>query len=143
MISKQMKIKLVAIIASVAFLGTVVFGLIFMMDATMKMDQQSMAGDCPFTMFSGAACPQSALGAIAHHISLYQSFTNASVNFGFAALMISLLLAVSAILAIFIGSFSLELSVLTGILYNYPPDSSYKRKISRWLSLHENSPAII
>ncbi len=142
MISKQMKIKSVAAIALIAFLGAVVFGFILMMDTNTSMNQ-SMASECPYATVGGKVCPQGVLGVIVHHISLYQSFTNVPINFGMAALMISLLLVVSAILAIFIKLSLFGPSVLNGIFYNSPLNSLYKRKISRWLSLHENSPATV
>lgn len=140
MISKRMKIKVVAAIAFMAFLGSVAFGLIFMMDSTMKMDQP-MANECPFTMFGSQECPQSALGAVVHHISLYQSFTNVPVNFGLAAIIISLFFVISAILAVFLNNSLFGLPALVGIFYSPPPNTLYKSKVTRWLALHENSPA--
>lgn len=142
MLSKRMKIKTAAIVAFMAFLGTVAFGLIFMMDSNMKMERP-MANECPFTAFGGKACSQNASGAVVHHISLYQSFTNVPVNFGMASLIFSLFLVVSAIIAIFINYALLAFSATACTYYNFPPATSYKRKISRWLSLHENSPAIV
>ncbi len=141
MISKRIKIKAVAIIAFLAFLGSVAFGLIFMMDSNMKMGQPMMASECPFTTDGSGACPQGALGAVAHHISLYQSFTNVPVNFGIVALIISLFLVVVAILAAFLSQSVFVVPALSGIFYNSPPGISYTRKMTRWLSLHENSPA--
>lgn len=134
-----MKIKAVAVIAFMAFLGTVAFGLIFMMDSTMKMEQ-SMSNGCPFTMYGSQECPQSALGAVVHHISLYQSFTNVPVNFGLAAIIMSLFFVISAILAIFLNNSIFGLPALIGIFYSPPPNKLYKSKVTRWLALHENSP---
>mgnify|MGYP001612152722 FL=1 len=143
MTSKQMKIKLVAAIAFVAFLGVVVFGFIFMMNINMHTDH-SAASECPRIMFSGGTCPQSALDAAVHHISIYQLFTNAPINFGIMASMISLLFAMSAILAIFINlALLVGQFALAGIFYNSPLNTSYKRKVTHWLALHENSPAFL
>lgn len=141
MLNKRIKIKLVAAIASIAFLGTVAFGLIFMMDSNMKMEKP-MANECPFAVFGGKVCSQNVSGAVVHHISLYQSFTNIPINFGMAALIFSLFLVISAIISVFLNFALPAPSALAGIYYNFPPNTSYKRKISRWLSLHENSPAV-
>lgn len=140
MMINRFKIKFIATVVLAAFLGAVAVGLIFMMDSGMNMEQ-SMADECPYAMVGGNVCPQSALGAVVHHISLYQSFTNVPVSFGMAAFIFSMFLVINAILAVIINSAPPALPVIAGIFYNSPPDSSYKRKISRWLSLHENSPA--
>ena len=141
MMIKLLKIKFIAAIALAAFLGTAVIGLIFMMDSDMKMDQ-NMADECPYALVGDKVCPQSAFGSVVHQISLYQLFTNAPINFGLAAFIFSLFLIAGAILAVFINSALSAPPAITGISCNFPPGASYKRKISRWLSLHENSPAI-
>ena len=136
-----MKIKSAATIVLMAFLGMVAFGLIFMMDISMNMDER-MADQCPLTVFGGEVCPQSALGVAIHHISVYQSLTSVPVNFGIAAFVIFLLIFISAIAAVFINSARFGLPAIIGFFYNFPPSTSYTRKITRWLSLHENSPAV-
>ena len=141
MMSRQVKIKLTAITALTAFLSVIIFGLIFMMDLNMSMDQR-MANGCPLSIIlDGKICPESALGIAVHHFSIYQSLTNVPVNFGIAALIISLLFVLSAILAVFINLSFFGNPAFVRIFYNSPPHTWYKRKISRWLSLHENSPA--
>ncbi len=142
MVSKQMKTKLFSAIALASFVGTAAFGLLFMTDTNMNT-AEPMARECPFTMFDGKICPQSVLGVVVHHISLYQSFTNAPANFGMAMLIISSFFVLSAIFAVFINLSLIGNPAFFNIFYNSPPGTVYKRNITRWLALHENSPAVI
>ena len=100
-----------------------------------------ISGNCPFSAIGASLCPQDTVAIVLHHISAYQSFINVSVNFGTVALIISLLLVPWMTFVVFISPSLLRPLALVGILYNFPPDTSYKREITRWLALHENSPA--
>ncbi|TSA45201.1 hypothetical protein D4R51_02270 [bacterium] len=100
-----------------------------------------MFGNCPFSAMGVSLCPQDIVAMVFHHASAYQSFINIPVNSGATAL-VSLLLAAFAILLASLGSFMLGSPAPFGILYNPPPNTSYHRKTTHWLALHENSPAI-
>lgn len=101
-----------------------------------------VSGDCPFSAMGVLLCPQDIVAIVFHHISAYQSFINVPINLGVTALIISLLLITYAISVVFISPSLLRPLTLVGTLYNSPPDTSYKRETTRWLALHENSPAI-
>jgi len=100
-----------------------------------------MQSDCPFSAMGVSLCPQDTVAMAFHHISAYNSFLNVPVNLGITTFIISLLLVAGAMLAVSLNITLFELPVLVGIFYHFPLDVSYKRKITRWLSLHENSPA--
>lgn len=103
----------------------------------------SMQSDCPFTTAMGgtAQCAGSALfaGAI-HHLSAVQSFLSVPVHSDITALLASFLAA--GIIFLFIHP----------LLYSQPPSPRFSfippvsfrtQKITRWLSLLENSPSTI
>lgn len=139
--SKQIKIKLAAIIVSIAFLGTIILGFVFMMDANMKMDQ-SVASECPLAVLSGEICPVGILGIAVHHISAYQSFSSILVSKNIWELVI--LIIFSSTLWLFGRR----------LFFNQEPSLAYlaerhiknkrfsleSEKITRWLSLFESSP---
>ena len=88
-----------------------------------------MQGDCPFSTMA-VSCPQDALAAAVHHISAFVSFLNVPIvlfTIIFTAFIFSLPL--------------LRRPLVIGYLYN-PPRYSQNRKITRWLSLFENSPPL-
>lgn len=116
---------------------TIVF---FSFAVIMHESDGSVSGDCPFSAMGASLCPRNTMAVVFHHISAYQSLINIPVNLGITTLIILLLIA-SAILTVSINPSLLGMFSLVGILYNSPPDTSYKRKITRWLAFHENSPA--
>jgi dolichol kinase len=100
-----------------------------------------MVGDCPFSAMGASLCPQDNVAVAIHHVSAYYAFLNVPVGTSFAALMISLLLVACTLLIITIRSPLLGLPILAYVLYDSPPPNAYSRKITRWLSLFENSPS--
>ena len=140
--NKQIKIKSAAIITSIAFLGMIVFGTIFVMDMNMDMDQHT-ASECPFALFGGGTCLQNALGATMHHISVYQSFSHVLVSKNIAGLLILIIL--SSILWLFgrrlFFNQELSLAYLTKHHIKNRYSSLKSEDLATWLSLFENSPS--
>lgn len=99
-----------------------------------------MQTDCPFTQTGASLCPQDALDMVVHHISAYQSLLSVAIDSGITVLM----LAVSSIgiaLTLFARLLPGSLPVSRGALYESPPLVSYRRKLTHWLSILENSPS--
>lgn len=130
--------KIIALFVLTSFLTIIFFNFAVMMHEP----DGSMQGNCPFSSMGVSLCPQDILAMAFHHISAYNSLLNVPVNFGITTLIISFFLIASVILAVFIDPSLFGPPVLAGILFNTPPDTSYKRKIISWLALRENSPAI-
>lgn len=102
----------------------------------------SMQGDCPFSTTGTPLCPQDALAMTLHHLSSYQSFFSVPVGFGLAEL--SIIFAVIGIaLVLSTNLFSFLYTVPIGALYKSPPAAVYNRRLTRWLSILENSPSFI
>ncbi|MDP2655765.1 MAG: hypothetical protein Q8P17_04580 [bacterium] len=100
-----------------------------------------MQGGCPFSATGIVLCSQDALVAALHHISAYQSFLNVPVDSTLMLLMGALLLAVY-ILVLIIRPLLFVVPVRLAHFSHGPPLSARTRKITRWLSLLENSPSL-
>lgn len=100
-----------------------------------------MKNDCPFSAVETTLCLGNALTLAFHHISAYQSFFSAPVSSNVTILIISLLLAAWAILTLFVNQLLFNRRAFIIRSYNAPP-VSLDRKLSRWLSLLENSPSM-
>ena len=122
----------------VSFLAVVFFSFAFMMYGP----NGQMIDDCLLGAMGQSICPQGAVTTIIHHISAYHTFLNVFVGIGFSSLIISLLLAICAAPVIFSRLLSLRTAFLARVLYNLQPVNLYRRKITHWLSLFENSPSI-
>ena len=113
----------------------------FLSFATMSYGQDGhMQGDCPFSTTGTPLCPQDAFSMVLHHISAYQSFLNVPVDFGITALLMALSLIGIALMV----SKRLFLQIpiiLTRLWYEPPFITSQERKLTRWLSILENSPS--
>ena len=115
------------LIAVLAFTAITVFGL-------MAMDHSGGHYGCIAARASGAICPDASPWAvIGMHLKAFQSFSNAVFN---------------PIFAIFFSVFWLLQKNKTGLLIGFR--ESFKRtvfsfagQVIRWISLHENSPALI
>ena len=116
--------------------------VLFSFATMMHGPEGRISGDCPFSAMGVSLCPQDTVAIVFHHISAYQSFINVPINLGITALIISLLLVTYAISVVFISPSLLSPLVLVIVLCDSPSDTSYKRETTRWLALHENSPAI-
>ena len=127
--------KIIIPLTLVSFLMVAFFGF-----ATMTAGQAgSMQGGCPFSATGASLCPQNALDVAIHHLSAYQSFLNVPIVFDLAALIIALF--VVAVISMLFARPILILAASTGLLYESPPLVSYNKKLIRWLSLFELSPA--
>jgi hypothetical protein len=130
--------KIIAALVLTSFLTVVIFSFAVMMQGP----DGRMEGDCPFSVVGLSICPQDTVAVAIHHISAYQAFLNVSVSSGLTALILSLLLAVCAIFFIFIRSLLLGSPSFVCVPNDSPPTGSSGRKITRWLSLFENSPSL-
>lgn len=120
-----------------AFLMLVFFGFANMMHGS----DGRMPGDCPFSAMGASLCPQDTLAVALHHIAAYQSFFSVPIHSGITALIIFLLLALSAVFILSISPPLFIPAARVSRAYNFPLSVSPDRKIARWLSLLENSPS--
>lgn len=118
-----------------SFLAVSFFGFIVMAHVV----DGSMQTDCPFSAKGSQLCPQNAIDMVVHHIAAYQSFLNAPVNFGAAALLFAL---ISVTLVFFVALYFVVSVIYSRSFYESPPSFSYKSDLMRWLSLFENSPVL-
>ncbi len=130
--------KIITSLILLSFIMIVLFSFASMMHGP----DERISGDCPFSAMGVSLCPQNTIAIILHHISSYQSFVNVPVNFGTATFILYSLLIAYIIFVAPINRFLPGLSNFVSIHHDSPPDTSNKRKVIRWLALHENSPAI-
>ncbi|MEK7609855.1 MAG: hypothetical protein AAB470_01890 [Patescibacteria group bacterium] len=130
--------KIITVLVLTSFLTVAIFSFAVM---TRGPDGR-MEGDCPFSVVGQSICPQDTVAVAIHHISAYQSFLNMPVGSGLTALIVSLLFAVCAALFILISSPLLGPPAVARILYDSPSIGLRSRKLTRWLSLFENSPSM-
>ncbi len=129
--------KIIAALVLTSFLTVAIFSFAVMIQGP----DGRMEGDCPFSVVGQSICPQDTVAVAIHHISSYQSFLNVPVGAGLTALVISLLFVMFIALFIFIRSPLLEPPSFVCVQNDYSSTSSSGRKITRWLSLFENSPS--
>ncbi|HCR52610.1 TPA: hypothetical protein DIV48_03145 [Candidatus Kaiserbacteria bacterium] len=129
--------KIIAPFVLLSFLTLAFFGFTGMSYGS----NGQMQGDCPFSAVGTSLCPPSALPGALHHLSAYQSFLNVPVGSAFAALIIGLLLIAFGLLAYRIQPRILPVSARGAYCTHDPPVSARTWKLTRWLSLLENSPA--
>lgn len=124
-----------------SFLIVAFFGFTFM---SMSHDTDGrMQGGCPFSAAGTPLCPQDAFAATMHHLSAYQSFFGVSVETAIVALMSALLLAALYVLVSLVRPFVLRPPIRGRHSYRSPSISACTSKITRWLSLLENSPSLL
>lgn len=136
MIFLSKKIAVPFILAS--FLMVALFGFVAMSYGP----DGRMQGGCPFSATGAALCPQDALIVAMHHINAYQSFLNVPVDSTLILLMGILLLA-AYLLVLVVRPLLFIIPVRLTHFSHGPPLSARTRKITRWLSLLENSPSLI
>lgn len=130
--------KIVAPFILASFLMVALFGFVAMSYGP----DGRMEGGCPFSATGATFCPQDALIVAMHHISAYQSFLNIPVDSAMLLLMSALFFAVY-LLVLIVRPLLFTIPVRTNHLSHGPPLSARTRKITRWLSLFENSPSLI
>src|SRR3989344_2230713 len=129
--------KITTFIVLLSFVTIILFGFSTMMYGA----DENMFGDCPFSAMRAPLCPQNITAIILHHISSYRSFVSVPIDFGVMVVFISILLAI-AIIMVSARRSLLGLLAPVGAIYDSPPDNPYRRAVTRWFSLHENSPII-
>lgn len=134
---KSFYTQIITALVLASFLSVAFFSFNMMMQGP----DGRMIGDCPFSALGASLCPQDTVAAAVHHISAYYAFLNVPVGSSFAALMITLLLVAATLLVISIRTLLLGPPILATVLYDSPPPNAYSGKITRWLSLFENSPS--
>lgn len=130
---KQIIISLVL----ASFLALIFFGFAFMM----RGQDGSMQGNCPFSAMGMSLCPQNALATVFHYISAYQSFLNVFTHSDIMTLIMSLFFAVYAVFMFSLYLYLFKSQKFISFVYNSQTPAPYNRKITRWLSLFENSPS--
>lgn len=115
---------------------------LFSFAVMMSSPDGRMSSDCLFSIVGTSLCPQGALAVAIHHISAYQSFFNVFVNFSLTATFFGFLfLIMSAILVLYISPPLFKPAVILDGLDDFPLAIPHNKKITRWLSLLENSPS--
>jgi len=129
----------IAALILTSFLTIVFFSSAMMM----RSSDGQMAGDCPFSTAAASPCPQGIAAAAVHHISEYETFLNVPVS---PSAVISVLGALFALAAAIVIYFTLPLReppTVGCFSHDSKPADLFNRKITRWLSLFENSPSFI
>ena len=129
--------KIIPFLILASFLTTIFFGFVTMMHG----QDGHMSGDCLLSSTEVSFCPTDAVAMVAYHVSAYHSFLNVTTNLSFTALIALLLLVVFAILTFYVNSFSPNIFLSVRSISGSPPIVARDRKITRWLSLFENSPS--
>ena len=106
------------------------------------MSDGHMAGTCSFSIMGVSLCPQDTLEMVINHISAYQSFLNVVVSMSAMSALFLLFIVAYLILGRPHEPFLQSTPVFGSISLVSPPKASAKRKITRWLSLFENSPSL-
>lgn len=130
--------KSITALVLISFLTITLFSFAVMMHGP----DGRMDGDCPFSAMGQSICPQDTIAVAIHHISAYQAFLNVPVSSGLTALIISLLFVAYASLLIFTRLPLLGPPTFARVPYDSLSTDSHSRKITRWLSLFENSPSL-
>lgn len=129
--------KIAAPLMLASFLMVVFFGFVAMSYGP----DGRMQGDCPFSATGIVLCSQDALVAAMHHIGAYQSFLNVPVD-STALVLISALLLAAYLLVLRVRPPLFQAIARRNHFNTDPPVSARTRKITRWLSLLENSPSL-
>ncbi|MBI5470555.1 hypothetical protein HY968_04545 [Candidatus Kaiserbacteria bacterium] len=117
-----------------AFVFVALFGLILMMDGS----NGRMQGDCPFSVMGVPLCPQDTQAAVIHHLSSFQSFLSVPVP---VTTLTPVLAFAALIFLVFLIDPPWVRPVAFPEYFYHTPLVSRGRKITRWLSLLENSPS--
>ncbi|HEY9584196.1 MAG TPA: hypothetical protein VJI33_01250 [Candidatus Paceibacterota bacterium] len=123
----------------VSFTAIALFSFAFMMSGA----DGEMPGDCPFSPMGVSLCPQNTVAVAIHHISSYQQFISVLLKSGINMFFFSL---ISVLMAVLFLAFYLSPPVFRPLLSRVRfrdnlPTNSRDKKITRWLSLFENSPS--
>ena len=131
--SNYMKLKFIIPIMAVSLLLASIFGFAGMNHINMNCDPGS----------STSTCPPSQIGMAFHHISSYGNFLTAIISPTTASVISVLLLLVAAF--VFARYVLLNQVLSLSRLYSREDTESslsQYRKLTRWLALFENSPAV-
>lgn len=121
----------------ISFVGLAVFGAFGMLTGMQNHDGNCIAADA-----KGIDCPKqnSLLGYITFHLNAYKDFSLSILNTNFISLLlISLVLVLLAGLAFSLFLRPSQFAFYRNRTANFSP-SLKKRKLIKWLALHENSP---
>lgn len=133
--------KTIALLVFLSFLSLVIGSSLAMRHS---MDSESSSG-CPFSLTDTSVCLQNNIVAITHHLSAYQAFLNVQPIAGMTALLALIFLSVWVLYAFghkpdLLSPPSALVAVLARTL---PFPEKPQRRITRWLSLFENSPSLL
>jgi len=122
-----------------SFLSLALFSFVIM---THNSEGLMTVGGCPLSVIGASLCPQESMASAAHHISAYRSFLNVPVGYGLTVLFAYLIiLALAAIIFSTLRLPPLNPPIFAGGFQDIDSRPRYDRKITRWLSLLENSPS--
>lgn len=125
-----------------SFLSIAVFGVF-----GMNSNIQNHEGGCIFSFIKGVDCPKqnNLFNYFIFHINAYKDFVLATLNEnGINALMFAFMFLFFVSQAFFLPPLFCSPSfVLYGHRFKNPFSLSQKQEFTRWLALHENSPAAL
>ncbi len=137
-----MRLAIFSFILIVSFIGIAVFGFLGMQHHGIGHEDRG----CIATVFRGADCADgmTVFDFASFHLDIFKSFSTATVNesaTGFSLLLITLVFLIGSAVtfdrgAVFYPVSSLSYARSPAILF-FP----LRRILTRWLALHENSPA--
>lgn len=130
--------KIAAPLLLVSFLLVALLGFVAM---SYGPDGQ-MDGGCPFSAAGAALCPQDTAAVVLHHLGAFQAFLNVPLDSTIFAL-ISALLLLACLLVLKVRPLLFQPVAHRCYSNTSPPVSARVRKITRWLSLLENSPSLV
>ena len=130
--------QIIISIILVSFLTLVFFGLTIMMHGP----DAHWQNNCPFSALGASLCPRDIFAVTFHHISAYYAFLNVPIylHSDVIALIVALLFIAYIVFILFTGPPLLKYSIRIDY-YDPSRVTLYKRKLTRWLSLFENSPS--
>ena len=121
----------------ISFIGVAVFGFVSMIFG------DTHNGGCIASSRLGAFCPlNSAFNFVVFHIGAFKYFSTAIFNFSLTLLLVALSFTIFSVLPRPLNNDEDE-DFIFGVQRDKFPVLSKSKKITRWLSLHINSPAFI
>ncbi len=116
--------------------------LVFLGLTAMTHEQNGrMQGGCPFSAFGASLCPQDTFAVVFHKMFAYQSLFSIPTQFGAVISIISFLFVLLVAFTL-VRVRLLESSKSFEYSRAISPSVASYRKITRWLSLFENSPSL-
>lgn len=127
---------LTSLLLIISFIAIAVFGF-----AVFDHGMHSSSNDCVASAIDGIVCPTNIVNMALHHISVLQTFSQASIPSTASVLLSLLLFAMISFFLLRKDLFYLQ-PVFSLRGYRNPTRPHRQQKITSWLALFEHSPAL-